>query len=259
MAQQTQVSRVADYYRRWLKQFPTFTALSNASASEVLRAWSGLGYNSRALRLHQLAKTVSKQFRSQLPHDSVALQALPGIGRYTANAICCFAFDMRVPVVDVNIRRILTRWTRSILTSAEQLPENEVWRIAETLLPAKHSHEWNQALMDFGAMVCTARNPQCAECPVSKYCASAFAPAFLQKVTKKKRSEPSWKGVPRRLYRGRILKMLHHHSFSATDIAASLWTHPSRQDINWINSLMLAMHRDGLVSVRGNSFRIVGS
>lgn len=259
MAQQTQVYRVAEFYKRWLKQFPSFTALSKAPAADVLRAWSGLGYNSRALRFHQLSKIVTNQFHSRLPDNPVQLQELPGIGRYTAHAVCCFAFGACVPVVDVNIRRILTRWTRSITSTEEVLTENDAWKTAETFLPGKHYFQWNQALMDFGALICSTRQPKCNECPVSKQCISAFSPVFLQKSTKVKKKEPSWKGIPRRLYRGKVLKLLHHHSFSGEEIAVQLWNHPTVRDIAWIASVLKSMERDGLLTARGNSFRIVSS
>jgi A/G-specific adenine glycosylase len=257
MAQQTQVSRVSLYYKQWLKLFPTFAALAAAPAADVLRAWSGLGYNSRALRFHQLAKIVSTTLRSRLPHDPELLQTLPGIGRYTAHALCCFAFGMRVPVVDVNIRRIVTRWTRTISSAAEQLPEKDAWIAAERFLPKRSFVDWNQSLMDLGAMICTARNPKCGECPVSRFCSSAFSPVFLHPVKKKKKTEPSWKGIPRRIYRGNILKMLHHHSLSAADVASALWPHPSHRDVEWVGLLMTAMQKEGLLIVRGTSFRIV--
>lgn len=259
MAQQTQVGRVAEYYPRWLKQFPSFTALSNAPAAVVLRAWSGLGYNSRALRFHRLAKTVVNEFRSRLPHDPQQLLALPGIGRYTAHAVSCFAFGARVPVVDVNIRRIITRWTRPVKTTAEVLSEHDAWSTAEQFLPAKKYYHWNQALMDLGALICSPRNPKCNECPVSNYCASAYSSVFLQNTVSVKKNEPSWKGVPRRLYRGRILKMLHHHALSAEEIASSLWSDPADRDIAWVATLLQSMQRDGLLSLRGNSFRIIAS
>jgi A/G-specific adenine glycosylase len=259
MAQQTQVGRVAVFYRQWLKQFPSFTALATAPAADVLRAWSGLGYNSRALRFHRLAKDVVSQYHSRLPRVTEQLLRLPGIGRYTAHAVCCFAFGLRVPVVDVNIRRIVTRWTRSVSSAAEQLPENDAWNAAELLLPKKNFVDWNQALMDFGAMMCTARNPHCSECPVSRLCASAFSPVFLQPAKNTKKTEPTWKGIPRRLYRGKILKMLHHHALSPAEAAAALWEHPAQWDVEWITALMHSMQRDGLLTAHGKTFRIVST
>jgi A/G-specific adenine glycosylase len=259
MAQQTQVSRVAVYYKQWLKLFPTFTALANAATADVLRAWSGLGYNSRALRFHQLAKHVAGTLRSRLPRDPELLQSLPGIGRYTAHAVLCFSFGERVPVVDVNIRRILTRWRVSVPSAADYLPEHDVWNEAERMLPKKAWMDWNQSLMDFGATVCTARSPKCGECPVASLCASAFSPVFLQAAEKKKKNEPQWRGIPRRLYRGRVLKILHHHSFTAAGLCSQLWEQPNAKDEAWMETLLQTMQKDGLLTRRGAQYRIAGT
>lgn len=256
MAQQTQVSRVAEYYKRWIKKFPTFSSLAKASTAEVLREWSGLGYNSRALRFHQLAKIVLKKYHSQLPSDPKILQTLPGIGRYTSHALACFAFHKAVPVVDVNIRRIITRWTTKVSTSTEQLNEDQAWIYAETFLPKHQAYQWNQSLMDFGALVCTARNPACNDCPVSSFCASAFSPSFLQKHKAPPKSEPQWRGIPRRLYRGRILKTVHHHSCTPEDVAAVLWSRHTQKDIDWTASVMEKMKMDGLLSFRNKKYSI---
>jgi len=257
MAQQTQVSRVADYYKRWIKSFPTFSSLANATTGDVLRKWSGLGYNSRALRFHQLAKIVTTEFHSRLPSNPDDLQKLPGIGRYTAHAVACFAFEQDVPVVDVNIRRVITRWTKKVVFASEQVDDDRAWILAEKFLPSKRAYSWNQSLMDFGALVCTARNPGCDRCPVSSYCASAFSKSFLLKEKKKIKNEPEWRGIPRRLYRGKILKLLHHHSSTAEDIAALLWKRPTQADISWTELLMEKMKNDGLLSFRKGKYALV--
>lgn len=137
MVQQTQVSRVVEYYHRWLKKFPTFSVLAKSSPSTVLREWSGLGYNSRALRFHQLAKLVSSTYHFRLPQSPDELLLLPGIGKYTAHAIACFAFNAHVPVVDVNIRRILTRYSKKISSASQTMNDNDAWKIAEEVLPKK--------------------------------------------------------------------------------------------------------------------------
>ena len=256
MSQQTQVNRVADYYRRWLKKFPSFSSLAKAPAADVLREWSGLGYNSRALRFHSLAKIVSQEFRSRLPQDPDALRNLPGIGRYTAHAVACFAFEQDVPVVDVNIRRILTRWTKNVKRPSDQISEEHAWTAARSFLPQADVFTWNQALMDLGGLVCTARSPKCGECPVSAECRSAFSKAFLLKEDRKKKNEPAWRGIPRRLYRGKILKMLHHHAFTAEETAAQLWKGCTRSDIRWTAELLEKMRSDGLLSHRSGKYSI---
>lgn len=256
MLQQTQAHRVVEFYKRWLQKFPTFSALSKASKGKVLREWSGLGYNNRALRFHRLAAIITEQYHSRLPKDVMILQSLPGIGRYTAHAVACFAFQQQVPVVDVNIKRVVTRVTKRVRSSAEMLPEKKAWQLAEKFLSRKHAYEWNQALMDIGALVCTARNPKCGECPLKKICRSAFSSSFSKQVTKNKKKEPSWKGIPRRLYRGKILKLLHQQSMSVQHIASRLWKGKDRNDTAWLNSVLRQMQNDGLISRNNNLFRI---
>jgi len=257
MAQQTQVRRVVEYYRRWLKRFPTFSSLAKASASDVLREWSGLGYNSRALRFHRLAQQVSSQFHSRLPKTPDELQKLPGIGKYTAHAVACFAFNAQVPVVDVNIRRILTRVSKKISSASEMMNDDDAWKFAEQVLPQKNAYNWNQALMDLGGTICTARNPNCSECPINSICASAFSKKFLQKYAVTKKQEPSWKGIPRRIYRGKILKLLHFHSLSADEIAGSLWKDRTSNDIVWLTGVLDILVKNGLLIAVKKKYSIV--
>lgn len=256
MAQQTQVSRVVEYYKRWIKRFPTFAALASASSSDVLREWSGLGYNSRALRFHQLAKFVSSERRSRLPRSTDELEQLSGIGKYTAHAVACFAFDAHVPVVDVNIKRILTRHTKRIHSASEMMSDDDAWKSAERSLPNRNAYDWNQALMDLGGTICTARNPKCGECPINKSCASAFSSIFLHKQIRQKKVEPSWRGIPRRIYRGKILKLLHIHSLSAEEIAGLLWENSTQKDIAWLNEVLDVMVKNGLLSKSKKKYSI---
>lgn len=256
MLQQTQVKRVVDFYRYWLKTFPSFRSLARAGRADVLRAWSGLGYNNRALRLHELARTVVAHRQHRLPNSIDELQTLTGIGKYTAYAVACFAFGKHVPVVDVNVRRILTRWTKSVRASSELLSEKESWKVAEQILPSKRAYDWNQALMDLGSACCTAQRPSCSECPVHTLCRSAFSKVFLTPKKRTRKKEPAWKGIPRRLYRGRILKLLHHRAFSVGEITFLLWKDPTSRDIEWIGSVLGQMQNDGLVERRKNRYSI---
>jgi A/G-specific adenine glycosylase len=165
MLQQTQAARVAPYYEAFLARFPDPAALAAAPAREVLAAWSGLGYNRRALALHAAARAVAAR---GWPDD---LTELPGVGPYTAAAVAAFAWDAHVAAVDVNARRVIERWDgrrRSPRALAER---------AEQLLPAGRAADWNQAMMELGATVCTARAPRCAACPVAAWCAGAGAGA----------------------------------------------------------------------------------
>jgi len=161
MLQQTQVNRVMDeYYPRFLEKFPSLEELANASESEVLAAWSGLGYYSRARNLQKTATLTYKQF----PNDIKELLKLPGIGKYTASAICAFGYQQSVIVVDTNIKRVLRRLFA--LEDNEKLIDTK----ALDLLNRKNPREHNLALMDLGAMVCTPKNPKCSLCPFEKEC-----------------------------------------------------------------------------------------
>lgn len=258
MLQQTPVNRVVEHYKRWLKQFPSFHSLARATRADVLRSWSGLGYNSRAIRLHNLSRAVVTHRLHQLPNTIQELQTLPGIGKYTAHAVACFAFRNNVPVVDTNIKRIVTRWTRKVRSSSEIVSDKEAWVLAERFLPLEKAYEWNQALMDLGSTYCTAQQPKCSECPVNANCASAFSKLFLQRENRIRKKEPSRKGIPRRLYRGRILKLLHNTALSAGEAAFHLWKYPTGRDIDWIDNVLRQMENDGLVERRKNRYSIHG-
>jgi A/G-specific adenine glycosylase len=153
MAQQTQIARVLERYDRWLARWPTAAALAAASPAQVLTEWVGLGYNQRALRLHAAATIVA---RDGWPRDGAGLRALPGVGPYTAAAVASFAFGTRVAAVDTNVRRVAAR------LGAEP----------EALLPATRHADWNQAAMELGARICTARTARCGECPAAPWCRS---------------------------------------------------------------------------------------
>ncbi len=167
MLQQTQVSRVIPRYEAWLERWPTAATLADASIADVLGEWSGLGYNSRALRLHAAARQVTEQ---GWPTDEAGLRALPGVGDYTAAAVTAFAFDEHAAAVDTNQVRVIDRWD-----AAPGRAPAALRRRALELVPQDAPAEWNHALMDLGATICMARVALCERCPVSDWCASAFA------------------------------------------------------------------------------------
>jgi A/G-specific adenine glycosylase len=167
MLQQTQVSRVLEYYPRFMDRFPTIDALARARPKAVMEQWEGLGYYARARNLHKLALEVTRRHDGTLPEKPEDLQTLPGVGRYTAGAVACFAYEKPVPAVDTNVRRVLGRvfW-------GEGRREKDIWPIATSLVPRNGKRAWrfNQALMELGALVCTAKKPRCPECPVRNDC-----------------------------------------------------------------------------------------
>jgi len=178
MLQQTQVNRVMDeYYPQFLKKFPTLKALANAKEEEVLSAWSGLGYYSRARNLHKTAKLIATQ---GLPQDEKELQKLPGIGRYTASAICCFGKDHSIPVVDTNIKRVLKRYFALL-----HVKDETVWKKAKLFVNPNDPRSHNLALMDLGSLICTAKNPKCHLCPLESSCLGKNEAELYTKTQKK--------------------------------------------------------------------------
>lgn len=236
MLQQTQVERVLPKYRAFLKRFPTLKALAGASTADVIREWKGLGYNSRALRLKRIAETVVAQFAGAMPRDAATLRQLKGIGAYTAAALRCFAFDEEDAAVDTNVRRVVARLTNETVEPP-------------ALVPPGRGHDWNSALMDLGATICTARAPKCAICPVRKLCASyPLEPAASRRD---KRSKVPFVRTAR-FARGRIIDRLRElpagKRVSLIDLHRDLDL-PGRSAED-VATLVDALARDGLVVVR---------
>ena len=249
MLQQTQVNRVLIHYRRFLNRFPTLRSLSRAGTADVLRAWRGMGYNNRAVRLRNLAKEVCATMGGRLPGTVGALRSLPGIGRYTAGAVACFAFGLPVAMVDTNIQRVLNR-----LFPAPQ-KGSDIWRTAEDILPSKNAYSWNQALMELGALICTASSPRCSDCPVNALCPSAFA--VRSTFRKPAKADPGKDGIPDRIYRGRIIEVLRHldggRSIHVRQLGKRIKRNFTAGDLPWLRTLLSGLVRDGLVFLRARS------
>lgn len=171
MLQQTQVSRVAEYYSRFIERFPDLETLARARPRAVREQWDGLGYYARARNLHKLAKGVTRRQDGKLPDAPQELIKLPGIGPYTAGAVACFAYEKPVPAVDTNVARVLRRVFLGRATGNGQLAA-QLWRLAGKLVPRDGKQAWrfNQAIMELGALVCVARKPRCPQCPVRPVC-----------------------------------------------------------------------------------------
>jgi A/G-specific adenine glycosylase len=173
MLQQTQVSRVERYYRRFIERYPTIGALASASPAMVRESWEGLGYYRRADNLHRLARDVVAERQGVIPSDPAELRRLPGVGRYTAGAVASFAFERPAPAVDTNVARVLRRAFLPRVSRRAPLTQR-IWNTAEQVMPRRGKTAWafNQALMELGALVCTAREARCGLCPVRKVCAT---------------------------------------------------------------------------------------
>jgi A/G-specific adenine glycosylase len=188
MLQQTQVSRVADYYPRFLARFPNLSSLARAPARQVREAWEGLGYYARAKHLHALARSVARSDLGTLPRDPEELIKLPGVGPYTAGAVATFAYEQPVPAVDTNVARVIRRVFlgerlarrrargRTVkpgtAASATRSLLPRIWDLARVLVPRNGKRAWrfNQAMMELGAVICVARRPKCPRCPVRTAC-----------------------------------------------------------------------------------------
>ena len=236
MLQQTPVTRVLPAYHSWLTRWPSPAALAADPAGEAVRQWGRLGYPRRALRLHETATIVTKEHAGQLPATRDALLTLPGIGAYTAAAVAVFAYGKRHPVLDTNVRRVLAR-----LISGQQFPTAQAstaeYRLAESLLPteAPTAARWSVAVMELGALTCTAARPKCTDCPVAPHCAwrANGSPAAASKPATQR-----YEGTDRQC-RGRLLAVLRDSTAPVP---------PTRFDAVWPDTPQRARALDGLVS-----------
>lgn len=253
MLQQTQVERVIPRYLDFLHQFPTIQDLAQATLGHVLRVWASLGYNIRAVRIHAMAVQIKTLYKGIVPHDLQTLQQIRGIGPYTASAIACFAYSTDVPVIDTNVRRVLTR----LLHGTERLTEKQLQTIASNILPAGEASTWNQSLMDLGATICKANRPKCVDCPVIHHCK---ATPFLQsgdglktnQSKAHKSAQPPFIGS-RRFFRGRIVDYLRSLEVGETVDVGYLGT-VIRPDFNqtqmpWLMKLLEDLNRESLASL----------
>ncbi len=248
MLQQTQTARVQEKLPVFLKQFPDFSTLAAADNATVIRAWKGMGYNNRALRLRDCARAVCERFDGRLPDNAEALSSLPGIGPYTTAAILSFAFHEDVIVLDVNVRRLYSRLFQRQSTTLDALPECILRSIADEVYPRGRSSDWHQACMDIAAQYCTAHAPRCPSCPVAQACMSAHV---LLDAAPPRIAEPSYRGIPNRIWRGKIIDILRGLAsgtmITLTDLGISLGGVSVPLDDEWLGRLLQALERDGLV------------
>ncbi|NOY98934.1 MAG: A/G-specific adenine glycosylase [Chloroflexi bacterium] len=193
MLQQTRVETVIPYFERWMMRFPDVADLAAAAEQDVLNLWEGLGYYSRARNLHRAAQIVVEKYGCELPRDVKSLRGLPGIGRYTAGAIASMAFGLDEPTLDGNIRRVFARLFDVREALGTTAAERTLWDLAAENLPIGQAGDYNQALMDLGAAVCTSRNPDCGHCPLNDLCqAYALGVQEARPVRKAKRTVPHY-------------------------------------------------------------------
>ncbi|MFL5737691.1 MAG: A/G-specific adenine glycosylase [Actinomycetota bacterium] len=231
MLQQTQAPRVVAPYRSFLKRFPSVRALAGASPAEVIGEWSGLGYNRRALSLSRAARAVVAEHGGRLPRDRAALQRLPGIGPYTAGAVAAFGHGDAVPLVETNIRRVLSR--------LEAVPEDRVTPVAEGWLDRDHPSDWNQALMDVGRDLCRPGRPRCETCPLRPWCRSAGR--AVRSVPRSRRS--AFEGSLRQVRGAVVAELAGGGNRSIASLAKAADVPADR-----VADAVRALARDGLVS-----------
>jgi A/G-specific adenine glycosylase len=265
MLQQTQVERVIPLYQAFLARFPTFAALAAADAGDVVRAWRGLGYNSRAIRLHALARAVVERHGGELPRETGALRALPGIGAYTAAALRAFAFEIDDAAVDVNLRRVIHR----VAFGLEHPPlaaDRALDMLAIAAVPRGAAHDWNSAMMDLGATICTARAARCLVCPLRAACAAApVDPALLaERARAHAPRKPPQNAMPfertTRFLRGRIIDRLRdvpgRESLAVDALQRDLSGSVPADRLHEIPGIVDALVRDGIVTRVAASVRL---
>ena len=237
MLQQTPVARVLPIYIEWMKRWPTPAALAAASPAEVITAWGRLGYPRRALRLHECAKVISTQYKGQIPETQSELRELPGIGDYTSAAIIAFAFEGRSLVLDINIRRVFARVVDGVeVPTTAPTKFERVER--EKLIPLKNPHLWAAATMELGALICTAKNPKCGQCPLADQCIWRSLDYPLSDQPKRTQS---WHGTDRQC-RGVIVQALRENPALKKREIMELWDVPSQ-----VEKALLTLLEDGLV------------
>jgi A/G-specific adenine glycosylase len=247
MLQQTPVNRVLPIWIEWMERWPTPEDLASAKKSELLKAWGRLGYPRRALRLHESATIIAKEFNNQVPQTLEDLRKLPGVGEYTAAAIMAFAHKKESLVLDVNIRRLFSR-----LLDGQELPPLHITnteRQSRNELIPKQAHTWAAATMELGALICTATKPKCEICPLAHSClwrASGYPPS---QTTKKKVQK--WHGTDRQC-RGVVIKHLRHTKKADQAKLAELWDNESQ-----LEKCLAALLKDGLITQKNKSFSLV--
>jgi A/G-specific adenine glycosylase len=273
MLQQTQVDRVLPKYQQFLAAFPTLADLAAARTADVISTWVPLGYNMRAVRLQSIARQVVAEFGGRIPDTIEDLLKLKGVGRYTAGAIACFAYKKQVATVDTNIYRVLHRIFLGLEHPEAKLNHNQMLALAEQVLPDDKAYEWNQALMDLGATICTSNNPQCTCCPLQEACnaytemrqyslfPSGTVLRQLRRVAEKKETYQTRPFTStNRYFRGRIVDHLRSLPAGQRMPLAALGPKIKPEfrddDLSWLQQLVDRLAKDGLVNYTEEGVRL---
>lgn len=273
MLQQTQVDRVLPKYHQFLTAFPTLADLATAPTADVISVWVPLGYNRRAVSLQAIARQVIAEYNGRIPDTIDELLKLKGIGRYTAGAIACFAYRKQVATVDTNIRRVLHRVFLGLEHPEPKLHDAHMLTLAEQVLPAGNAYDWNQALMDMGATICTSNNPHCTDCPLQASCQAyqemsqhSLFPSgtVLRQLKKVAEKKSSYQAQPftstNRYFRGRIVDFLR--SVPASEriplpvLGPQIKPQFQEQDLPWLQKIVQGLVRDGLLDMTEEGVRL---
>lgn len=251
MSQQTPVARVEPTWRAWLERWPSPADLAVASPAEVLIAWDRMGYPRRALRLQECARHIVRDYDGAVPSNREDLLALPGIGPYTADAVLAFAFEQRSVVLDTNIRRVLARWHGEALPRPSQTRAEE--RRADAFVPVEPhmAAQWNAAIMEFGALVCTARKPDCAHCPFTGIC-EWYQQGRPADAWADKRKTQAWSGTNRQA-RGAIMAALRKQPQNRAALLSATGLEETRFDV-----AIASLVADSLVSLVADAYSLPG-
>ena len=246
MLQQTPVNRVLPVWNEWLQRWPTPKDLAGAKKSDLLKAWGRLGYPRRALRLHEAATIIAKEFKNQVPSSIEELRQLPGVGEYTAAAIMAFAHKKRSLVLDVNVRRLFSRVLEGQDFPPLHITKSE--RESRTQLIPTDAHNWAAATMELGALVCTSTKPKCEICPLSNSCLWR-AKGFPSSHNAKKRVQ-KWHGTDRQC-RGVVIEFLRNHPKATRNALSKIW-----EDSSQLEKCLEALISDGLIQKKHASFKL---
>lgn len=273
MLQQTQVDRVIPKYQQFLAAFPTLAALASAPIADVISAWVPLGYNRRAVSLQAIARQVMAEYDGVLPDALEQLLKLKGIGRYTAGAIACFAYQQQIATVDTNIYRVLHRVFLGLEHPEPQIRTEEMFTFAADVLPKGEAYNWQQALMDLGATICTSANPQCLSCPLQEHCRayqdlsqhSLFPSGIVLRQLRKVAEKPAtYTAQPftstKRYFRGRVVAHLRTlptgESLPLSTLGPILKTDFQTTDLPWLEDILVGLQRDGLIAWAEDGVRL---
>ncbi len=268
MLQQTQVSRVVEKFQEFFVLFPTIADLASASRADVLMAWKGLGYNRRAILLHELAREVAAKHNGKIPSDPKILKSLPGIGEYTAGSVASFAFNLPIPAIDVNVRRIVLRVWKGV---DQGMPmgkneEDELRQYVENMIPSGKSSDFHSALMDFGSLVCLRVKPLCSDCMLRAKCAffpkykeNSGAVLFVAEKKEERGRKEMGKHIPNRIFRGRILNFVRERGgsdVSVSTLGCTIKKDYHTEDKEWLLELCEKLQREGYLKYEMKGSRV---